>query len=119
MNTKLLLLGLLLAAPALQAKTPTAKQAQRWLDKGAWAHGWAVRPDASVNAVEFATQYAAHPALWDSLFTYLATTNLDALPLGRVDLVPGRLWVTVSEYVRATSDDTTPSRKIVAKIAYE
>ena len=38
----------------------TPAEAKAWVDSREWANGWDVNADASVNAVEFATQYAAN-----------------------------------------------------------
>jgi YhcH/YjgK/YiaL family protein len=100
----LLLAGCLALCCALCAQT-TQKQARRWMKKGAWSHGWTVKPDASTDAREFASQYAKNTPLWDSLFTYLATTNLDSLSVGKYVLVDGKLWVSVSEYVPRQADN--------------
>ena len=37
--------------------------------------------------------------LWDAMFGFLAKTDLNALAIGNHDIVKGRCWVTISEYV--------------------
>ncbi|MDE6066141.1 MAG: DUF386 domain-containing protein, partial [Duncaniella sp.] len=61
----------------------TPEEAKAWVDSREWANGWNVNADASVNAVEFATQYAANKELWDKLFAFLRDTDLNALPAGK------------------------------------
>ena len=76
----------------------TENQAKEWMEKGEWSNGWNVMPHASVNAVEFATQYAANRELWDTLFAHLAKIDLNTIAEGKHEIVPGRLWLNVSEY---------------------
>lgn len=76
----------------------TNEEAQKWLEGREWANGWNVTADATVDAVEFKEQYEANKELWDKLFGFLATTDLNSLAPGKVDLVPGRLWINVLEY---------------------
>lgn len=76
----------------------TPAEAQAWVDGREWANGWDVNADASVNAVEFATQYAANRELWDKLFAFLRDTDLKTLPAGKHVIEEGRVWVNILEY---------------------
>lgn len=76
----------------------TKEQAQQWIDSRQWDNGWNVNPDKSIDAVEFATQYAANKPLWDKLFHFLATTDLNTLPAGKHVIDEGKVWVNVLEY---------------------
>lgn len=62
--------------------TWTAKTAKAWADKGEWRNGFKPKLFDGLDYVEFAKQYQANKPLWDSVFTYLATTKLEDLPLG-------------------------------------
>ena len=84
----------------------SAEEAKAWVESRAWANGWSVSADASVDAVEFATQYARNKELWDKLFAYLATADLDSLEAGKIELVPGRLGLTVLEYTPKDAENT-------------
>ena len=60
----------------------TEKTAKAWADKGEWRNGFKPKLSPSVDYVQFAAQYHANKPLWDSVFTYLATTNLQEIPNG-------------------------------------
>lgn len=76
------------------------KEANKWLKKGEWREGFTgAMPDATVNAVEFYTQYKKNPGQWKALFRWLAQTDLLALPKGRTP-IPG------SNLVASVEDDT-------------
>lgn len=74
------------------------EDAQKWVEGRQWANGWNVNADASVDAVEFATQYQLNKPLWDKLFKFLAETDLSTLEAGKIVLEPERLWINVLEY---------------------
>ena len=84
----------------------TPAEAKAWVDSREWANGWDVNADASVNAVEFATQYAANKELWDKLFAFLRDTDLSTLPSGKHNLVDGRVWVNMLEYTPKDAANT-------------
>lgn len=84
----------------------TPEEAQAWVDSRVWANGWNVNADATVNAVEFAEQYAANKDLWDKLFAFLAEADIDNLPLGKHVLVEDRLWVNIMEYTPKNAEST-------------
>jgi len=42
-----------------------------------------LKPDPSVNVVEFAKQYNANPSRWDKAFAYLKTTDFSTIQPGR------------------------------------
>ncbi len=77
------------------AKKYTPAEAQAWVESREWANGWNINTDSTVNAVEFANQYAANKELWDKLFTFLAENDLNTLPAGKHVLVEGKCWVNI------------------------
>lgn len=81
-------------------------QAQAWVDSREWANGWNVNADPSIDAVEFASQYAANKELWDKLFSFLRDTDLATLPAGKHVIVEGRLWVNILEYTPKDAEHT-------------
>ena len=83
-----------------------AEEAQKWVESRAWANGWGAEADATIDAVEFATQYERNKELWDKLFAFLATTDFNTLEAGKIELVPGRLWINVLEYTPKEAADT-------------
>ncbi len=87
----------------IQAISP--RQAKRWVQSRKWSQGWTVNPDRSVNAQEFAEQYAKNPEVWQAAFNFLATNNLDSLPTGNYQIIEGRCRASVSEYVPCIESD--------------
>lgn len=87
-------------------KTFTKEEAQAWVDSRAWAKGLDLKADATIDAVEFAEQYAANPELWDALFAWIKDTDLNTVAAGKHDIVPGRLWVNILEYTPKSAADT-------------
>lgn len=103
-------------------KTFSSEEARQWVESRAWAEGWQPQPDATVNEVEFATQYARNPQLWSKLFAWLATTDLNALQPGKIVLEEGRLWVNVLEYTpkdAATTKIESHQRMIDLQYTFE
>ncbi len=84
----------------------TREEAQKWVDSRAWANGWNVNADKSIDAVEFVTQYERNKPLWDKLFKYLAETDPMTLEPGKVVLEEGRLWINVLEYTPKSAAET-------------
>lgn len=95
-----------LAAASLTSSRPAGDaEARRWMESGVWDNGWHVAVHPSVNPDEFYGQYTKNKELWDTMFSYLATLDLDSLPTGRIDLVPGRCWIKMSEYTPREEND--------------
>jgi len=86
-------------------KTQNSAADRQWLESGDWNHGWNIRPHSSVNASEFADQYRRNREVWDTLFKFLAETDLNTLAEGRHDLIPGRLWINMSEYTPKAANE--------------
>lgn len=84
----------------------TGAEAAEWVASRKWANGWAVEADPSIDAVEFATQYAAVPELWDKLFKFLAETDLSTLPAGKTVIEEGNLWINLLEYTPKSAEET-------------
>lgn len=82
------------------------EEAQAWVDSRAWAKGLPLKADTTIDAVEFAEQYAANPDLWDALFAWIKDTDLTTVAAGKHDIVPGRLWVNILEYTPKSAADT-------------
>lgn len=76
------------------------KEAQDWMNSGAWREGFtAASPHATVNASEFYTQYQKNPEQWKALFSWLAKTDLLALPKGRTPIPGSTLVASVEDDV--------------------
>lgn len=86
----------------LSAQSPDKTKV--WVEKRTWDNGWQISPDNSVNCDEFATQYARNKDLWDAMFRFMSTNDLNELAIGEHQIVQGRCWATVSEYIPKTVD---------------
>lgn len=82
------------------------QQALEWVESRAWANGWSAQADPTIDAEEFASQYERNKELWDKLFSFLAKTDFKSLEKGKIELVPGRLWINVLEYTPKEAADT-------------
>lgn len=82
------------------------EEAQAWVDSRAWAKGLELKADDTIDAVEFAEQYAANPELWDALFSWIKNTDVKTVAAGKYDIVPGRLWVSILEYTPKSAAET-------------
>lgn len=104
MKNRIITLGtaLVLVSTALFGQQKDADR--EWADSGEWRHGFAASLHPSCNAAEFHSQYEKNRQMYDSVFTYLAANDLKTLPTGRYDLIPGRCWVNVQEYVPGEAD---------------
>ncbi len=77
---------------------------RKWVEERSWANGWDVAPDESIDSDEFLTQYTGNKELWDTMFRFLSTNDLNKMELGEHQIVPGRCWAIVSEYIPKTMD---------------
>ena len=89
----------------LSSQTMNHQDATEWVEGKAWTNGWQVSPDKSVNHVEFANQYLRNKVLWDVMFAFLSSNDLENLDLGEHQIEPGRCWVTISEYIPKSTDE--------------
>ncbi len=64
------------------------KRAAAWVAKGEWRNGFDAMPDATVNLQEFYAQYHKNKEQWDAAFKWLASTDLLAIPKGKL-MIPG------------------------------
>jgi biofilm protein TabA len=103
-----------LANPSFsQTKNTTGK----WFNSHVWLQG-AKRTPAHINQTEFAKQYKANKAWWDSAFAYIAHTDLAALAPGRYNLYGNEdVYVNVTETVPKSRDEVLfEAHKIYADI---
>lgn len=54
-------------------------------------------PDSVIDVIAWKKHYQTYPERWEQAFGYLCRTNLDSLPLGRIDLSDD-VYITVSKY---------------------
>lgn len=73
------------------------KTANRWVKKGDWRNGLKMKPHPSINNVEFARQYHLNKAVWDKVFDYLKTTNLDTVKPGKYPIDGDNAFATITD----------------------
>ena len=74
------------------------KEAKRWIKSGEWRNGFTkADPDASVNVVEFYTQYQKNPGQWKALFDWIAHTDLLTIPKGKHPIPGTQLVASVED----------------------
>lgn len=79
-------------------KPELQKQAKQWVESGIWRNGFTnAKPHPSVNLVDFYLQYQKNPEQWKALFSYLAKTDLLALPKGKHPIPGTQLVVSVED----------------------
>jgi len=79
--------------------TWSAKQIDKWFEKGEWLNGWQVAPDATTNRKEMAISYFKHRERWDKAFKFLQETDLKNMGLTRVDIDGDNVYALPSEYM--------------------
>lgn len=68
------------------------------MDSGAWRNGFdKASPHESVNAVDFHEQYSKNKEQWDAMFSWLAETDLLAIPGGKHPIEGTSLVVSVED----------------------
>lgn len=75
MKKLLALLIMLLPFLAGSAQEKNVSAAEEWLAGGAWRNGFEASPFAGTDAEAFYSEYQLAPAMWDSIFTWLATID--------------------------------------------
>jgi biofilm protein TabA len=85
-------------------QTFTKQSANKWVKSGTWAKGLKLKVHKSVNAVEFAEQYAKNQVWWDKAFEFLKNTDLETLKTGKYPLDGENVFVSVTEGPTKTMD---------------
>ena len=81
-----LLLSFLLIAGSAYAQTDSAanvKKANKWVKSHIWAKDLKIKPDPSINSVEFERQYERNKESWDKAFAYLGDEKLSTIAPGK------------------------------------
>lgn len=75
----------------------TAHRAGQWVKRGDWKKGLAQTPHASVNTVDFALQYHRNPVLWDKVFAFMRTQDLQNLAPGKYPIDGDNAYAMVTQ----------------------
>lgn len=79
-------------------KPELIKEAKAWAESGIWRNGFdKAKPHHSVNLVDFYLQYQKNPQQWQTLFDYLAKTDLLSIPKGKHKIPGSDLVVSVED----------------------
>lgn len=80
-------------------------KAEAWVKSGEWRCGFTgADPHPSVNAIEFYEQYQKNPEQWKALFSWLAHTDLLALPKGKQPIPGSTLVASVEDDINRPLD---------------
>lgn len=93
------LLLLFSAAAAANAQTDSAtkvKTANKWVKSHEWAKDLKIKPDASINSVEFMKQYESDKALWDKVFAFLNDDKLSTMAPGKYPIDGDNAYAMIS-----------------------
>jgi biofilm protein TabA len=70
--------------------------AKKWLKSKEWNGGISMEADSSVNAVEFYKQYQSNKPVWEKVFSYLKTQNLDTIAPGKYPIDETNAYATIT-----------------------
>lgn len=73
------------------------KTADQWLKSKIWNDGIAIEVHPCVNAAEFYRQYQANKAVWDKVFAFLKTQNLETLVPGKYPIDGVNAYASITE----------------------
>ncbi len=95
---KKILMTLMLAVAALTVTAQTDKRINIWLTKGEWRNGFTkANPHKTLNCSEFYRQYKKNTEQWNTLFKWLAETDLEAIPKGKRPIPGSTLTASVED----------------------
>lgn len=91
-----------LASAAVYAQDTSASawpvsRARAWVAKGSWKKGLTQKTHTSVNPVDFAVQYHRNPALWDKVFAFMRTQDLEHLAPGKYPIDGDNAYAMISQ----------------------
>ena len=95
-----MIVGLLCACNVASKKTQNEKEETMesiTFNKNGVLTPFAALPDSMIDRVVWEKHYRKYPERWEQAFNFLVHTNLDSLPLGRIDLSDD-IYITISEY---------------------
>jgi YhcH/YjgK/YiaL family protein len=92
------------SSSAQNTATPVLTNANKWVKNGEWRKGLKMKPHPSINNAEFAKQYNLNKDVWDKVFTYLRTTDLDTLKPGKYPIDGDNAFATITDAPSKTFD---------------
>ncbi len=86
------------------AETVSCKTAKKWCKSGEWRNGFKATPYKTTDLKEFYSQYHKNKALWDKLFTWLGSHNLETIEAGQYAVDGEHCFVKVSDVMTRPLD---------------
>ncbi|MDO3626293.1 YhcH/YjgK/YiaL family protein [Mucilaginibacter sp. BT774] len=93
------LLILFFTAITTHAQTDSAvkvKAAGKWVKSHEWAKDLKIKPDPSINSVEFMRQYESDKALWDKVFAFLEDDKIKTMAPGKYPIDGDNAYAMIS-----------------------
>jgi YhcH/YjgK/YiaL family protein len=93
------LLFLFFAVITVHAQTDSAakvKAANKWVKSREWAKSLKIKPDPSINRVEFMRQYESNKELWDKAFAFLSDSKLATMAPGKYPIDGDNAYAMIS-----------------------
>jgi len=79
--------------------TVSNAQAKKWERKGDWRKGLSMKPDGSIDAVMFYTQFHQHPDWWQKAIDFMKRKDLATLAPGTYPIVGKDVYAMIQAYV--------------------
>lgn len=92
----------------LQSKAQSSasnKANEKWFKRQEWLGGLKLKPDATIDAQEFARQYHANKKYWDEAFAFLKNNDL-------AKLAPGKYTIDGDNVYAFVTDDPTKDYEV-------
>ena len=94
---KILLLMTVVVFFPLAVNAQSNREVMDWMLSRCWSNGFKALPESCTNLNEFYDQYHKNKAQWDSMFQWLATHDLAAIPAGRHPIEGSNLVASVED----------------------
>lgn len=72
------------------------KAANKWVKSHEWVKDLKIKPDPSINSVEFMKQYESDKALWDKAFAFLSDSKLGTMAPGKYPIDGDNAFAIIS-----------------------
>ncbi|MDB5153953.1 MAG: hypothetical protein JWR54_2704 [Mucilaginibacter sp.] len=84
----------------------SVKKANKWLKSQVWAKDLKLKPDPSVNSVEFKRQYEGNKEMWDKVFKFLGDNKLTTLAPGKYPIDGTNAYASITEGAPKNLEDS-------------
>lgn len=94
-----------IAASAQLNNTWTKKEAKKWYYQYQWQNGLQLKPENTIDKLEFAKQYHAHKTWWDKAFAFMKEPNNAELKPGIYPIDGENVFAKITEIPSKTFED--------------